>query len=315
MNRERGVALLMVLVVLTTLSALLYPLWQAQRMSIARAQASQGQMQAWAVLISAQDWVRSALKFDAQLSKIDSLTEMWAQPMPPIPFDGGQVSGWLEDAQSKLNVNALAAPDGVQREAVVQRFNRLCQVLQVDCPFWPAVADWIDHDDIPMTGGAETSFYMGQPTPMRPANQEVVAVEELSVVAGVTPSVLQLLKPYLVALPVVLPINMNTVTAPVLMAQAPWITEEIAKRVLAQQRLQPFESVTQISDAWRQAGVSDVDLAPLMNGQVFDVKTSYFLLHSQAEYGGHRWQMAALLARSVDKTSAIARWLEETSIQ
>jgi len=243
------------------------------------------------------------------------LTEMWAQPMPPIPFDGGQVSGWLEDAQSKLNVNALAAPDGVEREAVVQRFNRLCLVLQLECPFWPAVADWLDSDDIPMTGGAETAFYMGQATPMRAANQRVVAVEELSVVAGVTPNVLNALKPYLVALPAVLPINVNTVTAPVLMSQASWMTEEIAKRILAQQRLQPFESATQISEALRQAGVSDIELASFVSGQILDVKTSYFLLHSQAEYGGHRWQMASLLARSVDKTSAIARWLEETSTQ
>ena len=57
-KKQRGVALLMVLMVITTLSALLYPLWQAQRMAIVRAQASQAQLQAWAVLISTQDWVK-----------------------------------------------------------------------------------------------------------------------------------------------------------------------------------------------------------------------------------------------------------------
>ena len=88
-KKQRGVALLMVLMVITTLSALLYPLWQAQRMAIVRAQASQAQLQAWAVLISTQDWVKSALKFDAQQSRIDSLQELWAQPMPPVRLGGG----------------------------------------------------------------------------------------------------------------------------------------------------------------------------------------------------------------------------------
>jgi general secretion pathway protein K len=311
-KKQRGVALLMVLMVITTLSALLYPLWQTQRMALVRAQASQAQLQAWAVLISTQDWVKSALKFDAQQSQTDSLQELWAQPMPPIPFDGGTIGGWLDDAQGRLNVNRLANPDPVQRAQVLDQFNRLCQVLTLECSFWSAVADWVDSDDIPSTGGAETATYLSMQPARRAANQPIVAVEELQAVQGVSPIILQRLTPYLIALPQDFPVNINTAKMPVIMALAPWMTEDQAKLIMTRQQSQPFENITQVSQLLRQNSVQDSDVNLLVNERQLSVATQHFLLHAQADYGGRRWQAGALIKRDGGRTLVLSRWLEES---
>jgi general secretion pathway protein K len=311
-KKQRGVALLMVLMVITTLSALLYPLWQTQRMALTRAQASQAQLQAWAVLISTQDWVKSALKFDAQQSQTDSLQELWAQPMPPIPFDGGTIGGWLDDAQGRLNVNRLANPDPAQRAQVLDQFNRLCQVLTLECPFWSAVADWVDSDDIPSTGGAETATYLSMQPARRAANQPIVAVEELQAVQGVSPIILQRLTPYLIALPQDFPVNINTAKMPVIMALAPWMTEDQAKLLMVRQQSQPFENITQVSQLLRQNSVQDSDINLLVNERQLSVATQHFLLHAQADYGGRRWQAGALIKRDGGRTLVLSRWLEES---
>ncbi len=311
LQKQRGVALLMVLIVITTLSALLYPLWQAQRMAMVRAQASQAQLQAWAVLISTQDWVKSALKFDAQQSKTDSLQELWAQPMPPMPFDGGTIGGWLEDAQGRLNVNRLANPDPVQRAQALEQFNRLCQVLTLECPFWSAVADWVDSDDIPSTGGAETATYLSMQPARRAANQPIVTVEELQVVQGVSPIILQRLTPYLIALPQDFPVNINTAKMPVMMALAPWMTEDQAKLITARQQTSPFESLMQVSELLRKNSVQDAEINLLVNERQLSVATQHFLLHAQADYGGRRWQAGALIKRDAGRSQVLSRWLEE----
>ena len=310
-KKQRGVALLMVLIVITTLSALLYPLWQAQRMAMVRAQASQAQLQAWAVLMSTQDWVKSALKFDAQQSKTDSLQELWAQPMPPMPFDGGTIGGWLEDAQGRLNVNRLANPDPVQRAQALEEFNRLCQVLTLECPFWSAVADWVDSDDIPSTGGAETATYLSMQPARRAANQPIVAVEELQAVQGVSSIILQGLSPYLIALPQDFPVNINTAKMPVMMALAPWMTEDQAKLITASQQSQPFESLMQVSELLRKNSVQDAEINVLVNERQLSVATQHFLLHAQADYGGRRWQAGALIKRDAGRSQVLSRWLEE----
>lgn len=310
-KHQQGVALLLVLVIVTVIAGIMYPLWQQQQSAIVRAQASQAQLQAWTVLLSAQDWVKSALKFDAEQSKTDHLLELWAQPMPAVPFDGGQVRGWLVDAQSKLNVNLLGSTNTQLRDEQLETFNRLCQVLSLECPFWPAVADWIDADDIPLSAGAESAFYMGQQPMRRAANQPLLSVDELRQVAGVSAPILLALKPYITALPDATTLNVNTASGPVLMALSPLLTEDLAKQLLVKQKTEPFESLNQFSDWMRKVGVSDFEINQIANSNKVSVATNYFILQTQADYLGHQWQLNSLLMRDAGRTLGLMRWLTE----
>lgn len=309
-KHQRGVALLMVLVAVTLLASLLYPLWQAQQLAMIRAQASQGQVQAWTVLISAEDWVKSALKLDAGQSSVDSLDELWAQPMPALPFEGGQVSGWLEDAQGRLDINRLGAADMAQREQALAQFNRLCQVLELECPFWPAVADWLDADDVPMAGGMETAGYLGQRPGRRAANQPARVVDELLVVAGVSAAVLARLRPFVVCLPQPVPVNVNTAPPEVLMALSEVMTPERVQALVTQRQNAAFENLTQVSNLLRQSSVQDALINQLVNEREMSVATRFFWLYAQAAYGGHGWSMVSLLQREAGQVRVVMRWLQ-----
>src|SRR5438270_9404294 len=70
------------------------------------------QVQAQATAIAGIQWARQIL-FDARHNAIDHLGQPWAVRLPPIPLDNGEIRGSIVDAQSRLNVNALADDSAV----------------------------------------------------------------------------------------------------------------------------------------------------------------------------------------------------------
>jgi general secretion pathway protein K len=230
--------------------------------------------------------------------------------MPAVEFNGGQVAGWLEDAQGRLNVNRLASTDPVQRQLALEQFQRLCRVLNVDCPFWPAVADWLDADDEPMSQGAETATYLSMQPARRAANQPIVSLDELHSVIGVVPEVLEQLRPYLVALPQEVPVNVNTASLPVLLSMAEWMSEDKAKEIQKRQQQQPFESLSQVSQLIRQGSVQDAQINAIVNERYLALATKFFILHAQTNYAGHQWQSGGLLQREGGRVKLLYRWLE-----
>lgn len=311
--QQRGVALLLVLVVVVIIATLMYPLWQAQRSALIRAQASQAQLQAWAVLLSAQDWVKGALLFDSEQSTVDSLQELWAQPMSSVAFDGGYVSGRLVDAQSKLNINELATPDVGKRDRALAKFERLCQVLTLNCPFWSVVADWITTGQTPLNEGVELNHDPYQQPKPSLSNQPLLSVQALSQVVGVDAVTLQVLSPYLVALPESVAVNINTASTPVLMATIPTLTADVAQQWVVRQHQQPFQNMAELRVWLTQLGMDGQAIEPWLSDDQLTVATHYFLLSTQAVYNQRQWQMDSLLQRKAGRVHILARWLAEVN--
>ena len=71
--------------------------------------------QGFEVAMGAEAWAADILRQDKQGgSNVDDFTEEWATPIPPIPVEGGEVSGQLEDMQGRFNLNSLVKlQDGV----------------------------------------------------------------------------------------------------------------------------------------------------------------------------------------------------------
>src|SRR5690606_30501684 len=63
--------------------------------------------QAVQVALGAESWVRMILSQDAQDTQTDTLGDIWAQELPPLPIDGGDVFGSIEDLQGRFNINNL----------------------------------------------------------------------------------------------------------------------------------------------------------------------------------------------------------------
>jgi general secretion pathway protein K len=129
--------------------------------------------------------------------------------LPAIPLDNGTVRGAIVDAQSRLNVNALGeagARADIERARIMRLFaQRGGPVGAID-----AIADWVDQDAIVRDGGAEDAFYAARKGPALAANAPLMRVAELADVKGVSPPTLAAVTPFLTALPVGTPLNVNT---------------------------------------------------------------------------------------------------------
>jgi hypothetical protein len=131
---------------------------------------------------------RIALRESAKDYKYDTLDQVWSRPVPPIELGEGTILVTVEDEDRKINLNRLVLPNGnapdEQRLAV---FRKLLANLDIDPSIADAVVDWIDNDDTPRVGGAESSYYLSLPYPYRAKNDLFDTLDELRLIRGMTP--------------------------------------------------------------------------------------------------------------------------------
>ena len=90
MMRRRGVALIIALVIVALATIFAARIGAEGALDQRRASTLLAQEQAMQVAFGAEDWVMEILLEDAQHSQQVTLNQVWAQPMPPLPVDGGQ---------------------------------------------------------------------------------------------------------------------------------------------------------------------------------------------------------------------------------
>jgi general secretion pathway protein K len=175
--------------------------------------------QGWHVALGAEAWAAEVLREDRQDSQTDHLAEQWAQPLPPLPVDGGDVRGALEDMQGRFNVNNLLTASGEVNEGSLARFERLLDQVGGERRWARILADWLDRDTVPgYPEGAEDGSYLAQDPPYRAANGPITSITEMLALPGMTLEEFARIRPYVAALPVGTTINVCTAKAPLLAA-------------------------------------------------------------------------------------------------
>jgi general secretion pathway protein K len=183
--------------------------------------------QAYEVAMGGEAWAADALRRDAMQSKAgtmqtDDFTDVWATPIPPIPVDGGEFEGTLEDMQGRFNLNNLVKIDQTSRQFMVDqkavdRFKRLLELLQIETKWADLIADFIDADSNPQfPDGAEDPTYTGLNPPYRTPNMPITRTTELLAIAGFGQERFRKLEPFVAALPVGTTINLCTAPPAVL---------------------------------------------------------------------------------------------------
>ena len=159
--------------------------------------------QGYQVALGAEAWAADFLVQDRQ--------EIWAQPLPPLPVDGGIVEGRLEDQQGKFNLNNLVYGDGTTNQGAVEQLERILTALNLEPTWATAIADWVDQDTQPgFPNGAEDSVYTSQVHPHLAANAPITRVSEIMVLPEFGRERYERLKPFVTALPVGTPLNVCT---------------------------------------------------------------------------------------------------------
>lgn len=226
---QRGVALITALLVIALVTAAAVAMATRQQLDIRRTANTLQRDQAYVYAEGAEIMARAVLAKDDPT--IDEKEEHWAQSGVTIPFQGGLLTGTLEDLQGRFNVNNVVK--GVMKyQPDVDRFARLLAILKAKSPpgddVWKnaepadlanAVADWIDGDsNVTTPGGAEDSDYLQLERPYRAGNAPMSATSELLLVRGFTPAIYREVAPYVTALPDRTLLNVNTARFDVLRA-------------------------------------------------------------------------------------------------
>lgn len=92
----------------------------------------------------------------------------------------------VEDENSKLNLNAILQYNRRNETG----FNMLMCLPNMTEDTANAILDWLDEDDTPRAGGAESETYSSMTPPYRCKNGPLDSLEELLLVRGVTPRLL-----------------------------------------------------------------------------------------------------------------------------
>ncbi len=319
---ERGTALLTVLLLVAVISIIAAVM--LDRMAIATRLAANGQSLAQARLysVAAENLAMTQIKqlVEADPSRTTNRSG-WVGREFTLPFENGLARGRVVDGGNCFNLNSLVT--GSQENytvnpVAVQQFKSLMYALQVPANEADVVAaslaDWIDSDQNPESGGAEDSYYRQLEIPYITAGTLIVDPSELRAVRGVTPDIYAALRRWICALPEaeLSPININTLNpdeAPLLTMLAPsYIPRERAQRVLAARPPAGFSGVKQF---WN-AAVGDAQNLPGPVQRQPKVRTRWFTLDMTVSIGETELTERALIDSALTPARLVHRqWGED----
>lgn len=249
-RRQKGIALIMVLLAFALATALAAGMYTSQQLMIYKASHYLDDQQARALAQGAEDLAREMLYRDWQHDKqnnafIDDNNEDWAKYSAVLPVSDGVVQVQIDDLQGRLNLNNLLDSNGKPDPTARQRFQNLFAALDISSINVEKLMDWEDSNQQPMGAmGAEDDYYLGLSPPYRAANGPFVSTTELRLIAGITDKDYRKLLPYVSALPLgQTDINVNTASGPVIQSLGPQVTQQQAQTILQQRKSQPFKTV------------------------------------------------------------------------
>ena len=298
MARGAAIILAMLLAALAaTIAATL--LWQQQRW-ISDHEHRRDQVQAQALAMAGVQWARQIIYDNAPGGAPVHAGQPWALRLPAIPLENGSISGYLVDAQSRINVNNLAI--AANRPATRAALSRLVAALGLPDATLDAFTDWVDDDDrVTAPGGAEDAWYLAQASPGLAANAPVTRASELMAVRGVSLALLTALRPFVGALDAPTAVNVNTASPEVLAAVASGLDRAGALALVTKRTQQPFASVADF-----RARLPRPDIA--FDDALVTVTSSWFEVSIEARQGDTLARARARLKRAPGQVWPVVVW-------
>lgn len=288
-RRQRGISIVLVMLIvalaaiIASYMATQQDFWQRQTESLFEHE------EARRISIAAVDWARAVLADDAQSNNTDNANELWTTQLPAMTVENGEISGIIEDRQGRFNLNNLVA-NGATSPADVAQYKRLLDLLGLPEELAATLADWMDTDSETQAGGAEDEYYLSLPNPYRAANQPLTEVNELLLVKGYTPAVIERLRPFVAALPSRGPVNVNFAAPEVLSAIAANLSLTDARTLVESRGERPFSSAADFMQRLPSPSVQ-------VPQDMISVSSEYFMVTGWARFGESQVITQALLQR------------------
>lgn len=237
-----------------------------------------------------------------------SLNDFWARPIL-LDEERGQLTISITDETGKLNLNQLVLPNGSFNEPYREALLHLLKRLELSSELVDTLADWLDPDDTPHPGGAESGWYLSQKQPVRPRNGYLMTPDELAEIKGFAGTPLERLRPFITVYGDAAPgspsspVNINTAPREVLESLDDRISPDLAARIVEHRRLSPFRYPAELAQV---PGLETI--APALLSRI-STKGTVFRLRSDATVNGTTRTVEAVV-RLTGGSSTILYWRE-----
>ena len=274
---ERGIALLLTLLVLTILVALILEFDAEARREYRDAAAFRDNFKATVLARASVQAARGVLQQDLLKDKqanqfFDAPTDVWALPITNYAIGDGRLNAKIEDERGKLNLNDLAAAgDDVAKKKKVQQVKRLFELLQINPDLVDAIVDWVDKDENPEPSGAESVYYQSLRPSYKAANAPLETLLELRLIKGMTPDIIEKLSKVVTVYPQEgqSRVNLNTADLLVIQALDPRITQGMAAAIVQARPFKKDKADLDTVSSFQDIGKQIRDL--------YDIKSDLFL--------------------------------------
>lgn len=315
--RQRGVAVITALLLTALAITVVASLFWQQQVQVRSMENQRLRLQTQWAMRGMVDFARFWLRQDNPSQT--ALDGVWATPIEEARLDDyvdrekvdtekfdATVSGRALDAQARFNITNLAAATGIVSQSYVQAYQRLLANLRLDSSLAQATADAVLRAR--PKPRAPDSGTDGK-TPAAPAatggGSEPVAftqVEDLLAVPGYTPQIIEKLRDFIIVLPEITAVNVNTAPAEVLAAVTMMSLSEASALTLSNPRKKFVDKLN------FQNNIN----AALIDGVELDVKSRYFLTVIRVRLDRAALDAVALVNRKTDpqRTTSLV-WLRE----
>ena len=290
--RQGGAALILALLIMALAATLASTLLWKEHTWLRQLETRRDLQQARQFAIAGVDWARMVLAEDARSNRYDHLGEPWATKLPPMPAEGGEISGSITDEQGKFNLNNLFR-NGEASPADLVIYRNLLHQLDLPDTLTGSLLDWLDSDDSAGADGAEDDYYQSLKPPYRSANRPLTDIDNLLQIRGYTPQIVERLRPYVSALPGYNPININTASALVIAAVLHDFPLPEIQQIMADRERIPYLDAGDF-----RKRLTRQELATLPSIDRIDTRSSHFSVLVRIRYNQADVIIRALLERN-----------------
>ncbi len=325
---ESGMALLLVVAVITVLSVVVIGFNDRARSFMIQAASFQDGTRLEAMAVSGVEIGLWLLHDDRSANGHDSLLEAWARldetDLASL-FDQGTVEVEILDLSGRFPINrlvtqtseaAVSNPSVPFRQAFLRLLNSPELAVadeQQALIIADSLVDWLDSDDSPMPFGAENYYYLALDNPHPAGNGPLETVDELLQVRGITAEILygndekKGLSEY-ITIHGSDRININTAPAAVFKALAPGISDGDMENVevfRSDERSAPLLA----EPGWYRA-LTGWPPEVVIDSSLISTRSSYFHIRAVAQFRAHRRQAMADVGRLDEQMTVYYRVIQ-----
>ncbi|WP_323120579.1 type II secretion system minor pseudopilin GspK [Burkholderia alba] len=299
-KRERGIAIVTVLLVVALAAALAASVVWRQRVAVRDVENQRLAVETMWVERAAVEWARVTLRSQAATSNVTFEGQPWSAPIADAPLStllpgdmlavnselaNASISGRVEDAQARFNLTNLVSRPGPSQPWQINgdgvlAYRRLLSRLSLDPALAKVTAAYMLRSLSDGRGAADW--------PM-----QLVSPADLARIPGYDAAVAGTLAPFVTVLPDLTTVNANTAAEPVLAAAIPDLSESQARRLVDRRATAYFVGTGDIATVLSPP-LTGATLPP---GSLVGVTSAYFIVHCRIHSARLDTRIDTLIAR------------------